>query len=54
VSGDIGSIETIKLTPGVYVNLSYELKIISYSVETTHAATIAAKAAWKAAEELYK
>ena len=53
VGGNIGKVETLKLTSGVYVDLSYELKIKEYSVETTHEETIAAKAAWEGAKKQY-
>lgn len=54
IGGDIGTVETLKLTPGVYVDLSYELKIKEYSIETTHEETITAKAAWEEAKKQYE
>ena len=48
---DIGDIDAIHLTPGVYVELGYEINEIEYVVETTDETTKDAKAAWKEAFE---
>lgn len=53
VTGDFGQIRSMYLSPGVYVEACYEIKEIEYTLETTNANVISAKAAWQTAKALY-
>jgi hypothetical protein len=46
INCDFGNIESISIDNGIYIELSYEIKEIEYSVEEKDPDTIAAKQAW--------
>lgn len=54
ITGNFGDIKSLHLSPGVYVDLAYELKEIEYTVEAIDEDVIAAKEAWKMAEATYQ
>lgn len=53
VTGDFGTIHSIKMSTGVYIEACYELKEIEYNVESTNADIISAKQAWITAKAIY-
>ena len=54
VVGNIGEINQISLSTGVYVDLAYEVKEIEYSVEEISEESAKKYADWEAAKEAYK
>ena len=54
ITGNFGEIKSLHLSPGVYVDLAYELREIEYTVENIDEDVIAAKEAWKTAETIYQ
>ena len=53
VTGDFGKISSIHMSPGVYIEASYELKEIEYSMEETNEDVKSAKEAWILAKANY-
>ena len=54
VTGDFGTIHSLHMSTGVYIEACYELKEIEYSVEETNEDVISAKEAWLTAKALYE
>lgn len=54
ITSNFNKITSLHLSPGVYVDLAYELKETEYTVENTDDEVIAAKEAWKNAEKTYQ
>lgn len=54
VTGEFGEIHSIHMSTGVYLEMSYELKEIEYTIENTNANVKSAKQAWITAKSLYE